>query len=430
MVRGNPLRSVSAAVSKKARAGKLASIVCVLGDPRKRYGMLICTQSKLGRAIRQASRTSFSAARLLTAICNSQFRRHGAFSPEHVAAALYQGILDREPDLGGLAHKVALIRSGQALKEVIRTFVDSPEFHSRLIQTLVPAAPVPDLKTSLADKYEAQLVRGAPMTVYVAQTDDDIALMTSLIERHRYYDRFGVWSPVIDYDKEVTATIVHGLGARSCFELGCFTGPVISLLADAGVNVLGAEVSHLALAFAYPNVREAIMYGDLLTLNIDRRFDVVLCMDVLEHISPLRLDQYIEKIVSIVNAEGFIYLNSPMWGSDDVFGTTEESYLDEWLTVGDTSYWRHWPCDDKGWPIHGHLVWASPAWWEAKFAAHGLIRDRTIERVIHRRLAGFLENTPGRRTLFVLRRRESRKSSAAVAAEIDKMLSNGQALRG
>ena len=135
------------------------------------------------------------------------------------------------------------------------------------------------------------------MTVYLARTDADIALMASLIDRHRFYDRFGVWSPVIDHDKEITAAIVRGLGARSCFELGCFTGPVISLLADAGVSVLGAEVSHLAFAFAYPNVRDSNVFGDLLSLDIDRRFDVVLCMDVLEHVSPLKLDQYIEKLL-------------------------------------------------------------------------------------------------------------------------------------
>lgn len=102
--------------------------------PRPR-GVLdvICTQSEFGRAIRRAGRTSFGAARLLIEMCKSQFTRQGAFSPEHVAAALYQGILDRKPDLGGLADKVALIRSGQALEEVIRTFIDLPEFHSRLI---------------------------------------------------------------------------------------------------------------------------------------------------------------------------------------------------------------------------------------------------------------------------------------------------------
>ena len=72
-------------------------------------------------------------------------------------------------------------------------------------------------------------------------------LMESLIQRHRYYDGLGVWSPFIDLDKEITAALVRGLGAHSCFELGCYTGPVLSLLAEAGVDVLGAEVSHTAL---------------------------------------------------------------------------------------------------------------------------------------------------------------------------------------
>jgi SAM-dependent methyltransferase len=374
--------------------------------------------------IRGAGRIPFVVGRLLVALLSSRVGRQGHFSPEDVTAALYRGILDREPDLSGFANKILLLHSGTLLEYVVRTFVTSPEFRSRWLRDLVPSASVPDLTVSRPDKFERPLVRGTPMTVYVAQTDDDIGLMTSLIDRHRFYDRFGVWSPIIDRDKEITAAIVRGLGAQSCFELGCFTGPVISLLADAGVDVLGAEVSHLAMAFAYANIREAIMFGDFLTLNIDRRFDVVLCMDVLEHISPLRLDQYIQKIASIMDKDGYLYLNSPMWGKDDVFGITEEPYLDEWLTVGDASYWRHWPCDDKGWPLHGHLVWASPIWWEAKFAAYGLIRDRTVEKIIHRRLAGFFAHAPGRRSLFVLRRCESQKSSNAVAAEIDRALSN------
>jgi SAM-dependent methyltransferase len=256
------------------------------------------------------------------------------------------------------------------------------------------------------------------MTVFVARTDRDIALMASAIDQHRFYDRFGVWSPVIDHDKEITAAIVRGLGARSCFELGCFTGPVISLLADADVNVLGAEVSHLAFAFAYPNVRDAIMFGDLLTLDIDRRFDVVLCMDVLEHVSPLRIDRYIDKILSLLDDDGYVYLNSPMWGRDHIFGVSEEPYLEEWLAVGDESYWRHWPCDDNGWPAHGHLVWASAGWWERKFRDHGLDRDTEIEQAIHQNLATFFDQAGGRRSLFVLRRAANRKSSAMIAATV------------
>jgi SAM-dependent methyltransferase len=373
---------------------------------------------KLRRAVRQVGRITSGAAKFFIALCNSTSRRRERFSVEYVATALYRGILDREPDPHGLADKIRLLRSGRELQEIIRTFVTSPEFRSRFTQALVPPAPMPDLRALIPERYETQLVYGSPKTVYVARTDADVALMASLLDRHRFYDRFGVWSPVIDYDKEITAAIVRGLGARSCFELGCFTGPVISILADAGVSVLGAEVSHLAFAFAYPNVREAILFGDLLTLDVERQFDVVLCMDVLEHVSPLRLDKYIEKICSIVDQDGYIYLNSPMWGKDLVFGTFEEPYLEEWLTVGDTSYWRHWPCDDKGWPLHGHLVWASTVWWERKFRDYGLVRDTTIEQSIHQNLATFFEHAGGRRSLFVLRHPGNRKSSAMTAAAI------------
>jgi hypothetical protein len=360
----------------------------------------------------------------ITSLFSSLLRRRGGLPPERVAIALYRGILERKPDVAGFSEKVDRLRSGKALEQVVRTFIASAEFRSRFIQTLVPPAPMPDLNASIQDKYETQLVHGSPITVYVARTDADITLMASLIDRHRFYDRFGVWSPVIDYDKEITAAIVRGLGARSYFELGCFTGAVMSLLADAGVMVLGAEVSHLALAFAYPNVRDAIIFGDLLTLDIDRRFDVVLCMDVLEHVSPLRLDQYIERLLSLIDEDGYLYVNAPMWGKDHVFGVFEEPYLEEWLAVGDQSYWRHWPCDDKGWPIHGHLVWASPDWWERKFGDYGLVRDIAIERAIHQNLADFFNQTTGRRCLFVLRRVANHRSSAAVAAAVHKALAS------
>jgi SAM-dependent methyltransferase len=338
--------------------------------------------------------------------------------PEEIVAGLYRGMLEREPDRIGLQSQAAPLHAGIALEYVVRGFVASPEFRARMLAALVPAVELPDLTQAMSEYYETQIPQGMAMTIFAGRCDADIVEMESLIERYRYYDRFSVWSPVIEIDKEIIATIVRALGAQSCFELGCFTGPVLSLLADAGVSVAGAEVSHLAFAFAYPNIRDSMIYGDLLGLDIPRGFDVVLCMDVLEHISPLRLDSYIDKILAILAEDGYVYMNSPMWCYDSVFGMVEEPYLDEWRTVGDASYWRHWPSDDKGWPIHGHLVWASAAWWQRKFEAHGLVRDTTVEKVIHEHLACFFETAGSRRSLFVLRRVGSRKSSIDVAAAV------------
>ena len=182
----------------------------------------------------------------ITSLFSRRFGRRGGLPPERVAIALYRGILERKPDVTGFSEKVDRLRSGKALAQVIRTLIASPEFRSRFIRSLVPAVPLPDLRASIPDRYEIQSVAGVPMTVYVARNDADIALMASLIDKHRFYDRFGVWGPVIDPDKDITAAIVRGLGARGCFELGCFTGSVISILADAGVSILGTEVSHLS----------------------------------------------------------------------------------------------------------------------------------------------------------------------------------------
>src|SRR4051812_39024882 len=132
----------------------------------------------------------------------------GPLSPEMVATALYRGLLGRDPDPGGLLGKVGQLRSGPVLEHVIRAFVESPEFRSRMLEAAVPAVVLPDLTLAMPEMYR----READTTVYVAAQDADIGRMVRLIDRHRYYDAFGVWSPIIDLDKEITAAIVRGLG--------------------------------------------------------------------------------------------------------------------------------------------------------------------------------------------------------------------------
>jgi O-antigen biosynthesis protein len=65
--------------------------------------------------------------------------------PEQMASALYRGILEREPDPTGLAHAIEELRSGQPLEELIRTFIRSPEFRSRILQLVIPSVQLPDL---------------------------------------------------------------------------------------------------------------------------------------------------------------------------------------------------------------------------------------------------------------------------------------------
>ena len=58
-------------------------------------------------------------------------RTDAVLAPHRVAAALYRGILEREPDLPGLAQKVDALRYGETLEQVIRSLIGSPEFQRR-----------------------------------------------------------------------------------------------------------------------------------------------------------------------------------------------------------------------------------------------------------------------------------------------------------
>jgi len=341
------------------------------------------------------------------------------YAPADVANALYRGILDRAPDHAGLRSLTNTLEAGTPIDEVAKSLLSSSEFTATMLKQLIPPHQLPDLVQLYPERYERETTPyGVPMILYKADSDADFDFMESAIAQHRYYDGMGVWGVKIDLDKHVTAALVRGLGATSCLELGCFTGAVISLLEEAGIDVLGLDVSHLAFAMAYPNVKDRMMYADLLTAGLERRFDVVLAMDIIEHLNPVKFDEYLSAIAARVSKDGYFYLNSPMFGTDDVFGEVFGAYVSQWQAAGEQTLYRRLDCDPAGWPMHGHLVWASPVWWEQQFAAHGLVRDRAIERAVHTRLETFFAENPARKCLFVLKHEDNARNPQEVIANI------------
>ncbi len=343
----------------------------------------------------------------------------GLRTDRDVVSALYEGLMGRVADVDGLNHHVEALRCGLPLSTVIRSMAHSEEFKAKAIELVFPPAELPDLTKIMPERYRVEQAEHGTCTVFHAKTDDDISQMERMIVEYRYYDHLGVWNPRIDLDKRVTASIVRGLGARSCLELGCFTGPVLSVLKDAGLEVAGIEVSHLAFVMAYPNIRNQIIYGDLLTQRLGQQFDVVVGMDVLEHISPFKLGLYFERVAQMIPNFGYVFINSPMFGQDDVFGTVFPPYLEEWKRVGAAGFWRDFDCSPTGWPLHGHLVWASVEWWERIAKRSGLVRDRIVEAAIQAELSEFFRHlAPARKSLFVLRHLDNPREPREVGLSI------------
>lgn len=316
-----------------------------------------------------------------------------------IVIAMFQGILGREIGEDDRNHYIRHLNTPEDLSTMLSDLVASHEFKSRCNDLAVS---LPDLTQLYPERYERNPDGNL---IFHAKDDSGIQLMDNLIHQHRYYDSFPIWRPEIDTDKRVTAAIVESLGVGSCIELGCFSGSVLSIIKKRGLGVKGVEVSHRAFLLAHPDIYNDIIYGSFPDVPIQGLFGCFLAMDVLEHISPLLIDKYVSRISSLLEPGGFAFINSPMFGKDDVFGSRFLPYVDEWIVAGDSRYWFDMHCDTLGWPMHGHLIWASPVWWERLFAKHGFARNRSVERSLHRLIDTYYDTaSPARSSFFVLQR--------------------------
>lgn len=349
-----------------------------------------------------------------------------SFSVEELVTAAYEAILCRDPDKSGFLNNVKAINFGMPVVDFFRNLINSDEFAQKNKILRIDKWELPDLTSCRPERY-SRLDDGS--TVYFAEADADFEFLESSITNYHYYDSLGVWSPAIDLDKRLIAAIVAGLGARRSLEIGCFSGPVLIELNNRGVDAVGIDISHLAFVLADPSIRSKIFYGDLLSLNLDGRFDVVYGMDILEHLSPLKLGAYIDKVENLVADNGYVFINSPIFGNDDIFGCVFSPYLPQWSSTKGSSFWRHVHCDAKGWPLHGHLVWAESSWWEDIFSERGLVRDREIERRIHSLLAGFFEHSaPARKAFYVLKHKGNNLPNGRVIDALEREI--GAVLEG
>lgn len=85
---------------------------------------------------------------------------------------------------------------------------------------------------------------------------------------------------------------VHSLvKPASVLDMGCGTGRSLDWFVEHGLDVVGVEGSSLAIANAkHP---ELILQKDLnQELNLGRRFDLVWCFEVAEHIHPVYVDNF------------------------------------------------------------------------------------------------------------------------------------------
>lgn len=93
-------------------------------------------------------------------------------------------------------------------------------------------------------------------------------------------------------------------------DLGCGPGALMHLLWEIGVHADGIDFAPGSLQLATPEVRDRIMVGQVTdpSLMPDNAYDLVICREVLEHLTVLEVKQAVANMVRMTSK--FVYVTT------------------------------------------------------------------------------------------------------------------------
>lgn len=103
------------------------------------------------------------------------------------------------------------------------------------------------------------------------------------------------------------------VAGRSVLDIGCGVGYGSQLLAQRGAASVVAfdlspeAIAHARVHYAHPNLRYEVASAE--TFDFDRRFDVITCFELIEHVSDYRV--VFDRIAAAIAPDGFVVMSTP-----------------------------------------------------------------------------------------------------------------------
>jgi SAM-dependent methyltransferase len=97
---------------------------------------------------------------------------------------------------------------------------------------------------------------------------------------------------------------------KKALDLGCGPGALMHLLWELGVDVDGIDFAESSLRIATPEIRNRIVIGEVTDprLKPANAYDLVICREVLEHLTVLQVRQSVANMVRMTSK--FIYVTT------------------------------------------------------------------------------------------------------------------------
>ena len=176
------------------------------------------------------------------------------------------------------------------------------------------------------------------------------------------YERNDRW---LSFFSTVAARLVDLLAPSTVLDAGCALGLLVETLVRHGVDARGIDISEWAIANAHSSIADRVSVGSLLD-PLPGRYDLVTCLEVLEHLPPDDGERAIANICAVTDRV--------------VFSSTPSHF-------SDTTHLNVQPIE----------------WWAERFATHGFLRNPDLHVGFIVPWAVVFERAPGSRREVVRR---------------------------
>jgi len=153
--------------------------------------------------------------------------------------------------------------------------------------------------------------------VYLANWEQSIASADQL---YAYYDRFGDEDVTRRYSPEnrvrqqlLLQELARYTRGRRLLDVGCGIGQLLQTARDEGWDARGIDLSEAAVQLCRGHELSASKTDFFDPSLDDRRFDVVVMSELIEHVpSPQR---FLKRAEALLDVDGVLYLTTPNFGS-------------------------------------------------------------------------------------------------------------------